>query len=534
MVAGEFASTEVRPLESPPVSDAALKKLLGIARRSPQDPVAWLRFGHAALEVGRREEAHSALIHAMALPAATASVLLAIGDLLRSGGWSEEAVHAFRRAAEHGPEGVARLGSLLLESDQTTAAVEVLRAGSRTWPEAPSLRLLLIDALERAGLVAEASQVATVLASVSPDHLAVHCAVGRVMGRLGDTDASARAWARAAALAEPGANAVHTAHGIALSKNGQHAEAIEILSAVARTRASDPEAQANLGFALLEAGRVGDAAAVLALAVSLDESAVQAHSGLGSAYHAMGRLAEAITEFQAVIRLSPDWALGWYNLGLLHYEVGEIENARRALLRAAALAPDDNDTRELLEEVLTRPAETSAERDSAIHGQLHTFPLPDLLEFLRVGAKTGTLMVVSDSGAGVIRLLNGTLTNASSPRGLRLGELLVEKKLITRETFRRALLLQRDGMDAAREPEMLGQILLRAGLVEPEQLRRAVFQQILTAFEELLQWSQGTFAFHSADPATFPANTLVFDLQHVMMETMRRLDERRRDEPTPV
>src|SRR5262249_49928521 len=163
--------------------------------------------------------------------------------------------------------------------------------------------------------------------------------------------------------------------------------------------------------------------------LELDARSAQAYCGLGLAYQRLARWAEAAEAFRATEQLAPENAAGPLNLALALDQLGERDGARLALLRAAALAPEEEGHRRALEQFLARPATASqpgtgglraAEFDASITGDLKSFQLFDVLEFLRLQNKTGALVVSSRQGAGIVRLTQGAVTSASAPGVKRL------------------------------------------------------------------------------------------------------------------
>jgi len=155
-------------------------------------------------------------------------------------------------------------------------------------------------------------------------------------------------------------------------------------------------------------------------------------------------------------------------------------------------------------------------------GDLKTFALPDVLEFLRLQAKTGSLVVSSRMGAGIVRLVRGQLTSATAPGVPRMGEVLLARGIVTRAALDQALDRQR--ASGPESTEALGTVLLREQPSQREKLSRVVFEQLLEALDEMLAWSEGAFSFHPENDADAP--TIAFDLQNVMLEVMRIRDER--------
>ena len=224
------------------------------------------------------------------------------------------------------------------------------------------------------------------------------------------------------------------------------------------------------------------------------------------------------------------------NLGVALQTLGELEQARQALQRAAALSPDDQEIRQALDQLavpeivqndITRPTLRGDEFEASISGDLRTFKLLEVLEFLRMQSKSGQLMVSSRKGAGTVRLVDGRITSAAAPGVKRLGEALVEQGVIRADALEHALARQ----EANRE-EALGSLLLREGLVAEEQLRQGVLKQILAALEEILGWSQGVFSFHSAEDHEPPP--VSFNVQEVALKLAKVADDRNRPPPRPV
>ena len=312
-----------------------------------------------------------------------------------------------------------------------------------------------------------------------------------------------------------------TALGITLSRNGRHEEAIRLLSEVAKRRPGLASVQADLAMALFSGGQLEESIWGFSEALRLDPRSAQAQCGLGLAYQRLERWQEAAEAFRLTELLAPDQAVGPFNLGLVLGALGEHGEARRALLRAAALAPNDGEIQEALASLVTQP--TSAEAAACAHfsGDLGSFGLPEILEFMRIQQKTGSLVLSSRQGAGVVRLVQGRLTSVSAPGVQRLGETLVSRGIISRADLEAALAIQR--AELRQTSEALGSVLLRKRPGDRERLNQAVLQQIFDGLAEMLGWREGAFSFHPGTPAEIPS--LSFDTQSVVMEFFRMTDD---------
>jgi Flp pilus assembly protein TadD len=313
-----------------------------------------------------------------------------------------------------------------------------------------------------------------------------------------------------------------TTLGITLSRSGRHGEAIRLLSEVAKRRPGVASVQADLAMALFSAGQLEESIWGFSEALRLDPRSAQAQCGLGLAYQRLERWQEAAEAFRLTELLAPEQAVGPFNLGLVLRALGEHEEAHRALLRAASLAPADGEIQEALASVVAQPASSEAAAPFAhFSGDLGSFGLTEILEFMRVQRKTGSLVISSRQGAGIVRLVQGRLTSVSAPGVQRLGETLVSRGLISRADLEAALAIQR--ADLRQTSEALGSVLLRKRPGDREQLNQAVLQQILDGLAEMLTWREGAFSFHPGTQAEVPA--ISFDTQSVVMEFFRMTDD---------
>lgn len=170
----------------------------------------------------------------------------------------------------------------------------------------------------------------------------------------------------------------------------------------------------------------------------------------------------------------------------------------------------------------------------AISGNLEDVSVADVMQFIHLGRRTGTLMLRRDDERGSIGFHRGKLVSAGSPETPRLGTLLVREGLLDPEQVEEAVRVQDD------EPERrsLGQILLTRELVSAEDLRRVIANQIEATISELVAWDRGTFEFvvddlrPVDDIALYPGDVVPdadINTQMVLLEAARIFDERNRD-----
>ena len=157
----------------------------------------------------------------------------------------------------------------------------------------------------------------------------------------------------------------------------------------------------------------------------------------------------------------------------------------------------------------------------AIKGSLKEASLPDVLQLLALGRKTGCLAVADRQNFGYIYFADGRICYASIVnRRDRIGDLLRRNQLVTSEQLDEAIRLQ----EVQRE-RRIGDILVGLGYVQQDKLERLLAQQIDEAVFHLFTWSQGTFNFEAGvrpDPHVF---TVSVNPEALLLEGARRVDE---------
>jgi len=377
--------------------------------------------------------------------------------------------------------------SSLVQLSRDLVALDAIQLELARRPRATRLRLLAAEACQRLGALPEAADHLSAILITEPEHVEANRRLARLLCELGDASGALRCWRRVSA----------------------------------RTGEEDATALADLGMALVAAGRDGEALTLLTRALALDPQSAAAHCGLGLVQYEHERWREAVAAFQAAAILAPESAVAPFNLGLALERLGDHREARRALLRAAALEPHDEEIQSALEPLLVRASlvpsgEHAPESGPAIRGELHSFDLFDLLEFLRVQEKTGSLVLSAPAGVGMLRLERGLVIGGSAPRLRDFGEVLVRRGLITREQLGHARSLERDAT-------ALAAVLLRERSIEAGALSDVLFRMTLHITSQIKQWRQGVFAFHSAPDTGFPIG---FNVQQIALELARVEDER--------
>lgn len=156
----------------------------------------------------------------------------------------------------------------------------------------------------------------------------------------------------------------------------------------------------------------------------------------------------------------------------------------------------------------------------SLRGDLRTMPLPDVLQWVATGRKTGTLHVDRRSIQKRILLREGNVHSSWSndPRE-SLGQFLIRLRLITEEQLFRALLAQEE------KGRLLGSILVGDGILREEELKRALKAKAEETIFDLFLWPSGQFEFREGEfPEDIP---IAFEtpVTPVILEGIRRVDE---------
>src|SRR5213594_3826381 len=157
----------------------------------------------------------------------------------------------------------------------------------------------------------------------------------------------------------------------------------------------------------------------------------------------------------------------------------------------------------------------------AIKGSLKEASLPDVLQLLALGQKTGCLSIADRSNFGYIYFDKGRISYASIVnRRDRLGDILVKHEKISQEQLDAAIHRQSRERD-----KKLGEILVMQNVLTQQELERYMRMQIEESVYYLFTWTQGTFNFE-ADVRPGQQDFLVsINPESLLLEGARRVDE---------
>jgi hypothetical protein len=161
--------------------------------------------------------------------------------------------------------------------------------------------------------------------------------------------------------------------------------------------------------------------------------------------------------------------------------------------------------------------------EKILEGSLSRFEVPDLLNLLNIGQRTGVLVFERPDQETKLFFREGSPVYATSTKPeLRFGSVLVRLGKMTSDQLERVIQRQRKG------GYRIGQVLLWEKILKEEELASYLKVQVSEVIFDSFLWSKGVFTFYEKIPPPATAVTLEMDLQNLIMEGVRRIDDRAR------
>ena len=157
----------------------------------------------------------------------------------------------------------------------------------------------------------------------------------------------------------------------------------------------------------------------------------------------------------------------------------------------------------------------------AIKGSLKEASLPDVIQLLYLGRRTGCLALADRHNFGTIYLDEGQIIYASIVnRRDRLGDILLRQGRITPEQLQQAIESQTDDRQ-----HKLGEILVAQGRLSRAELEDYMRLQIEEAVYFLFTWTAGTFNFEAGVRPEREDFLVRINPEYLLLEGARRVDE---------
>lgn len=159
----------------------------------------------------------------------------------------------------------------------------------------------------------------------------------------------------------------------------------------------------------------------------------------------------------------------------------------------------------------------------AISGNLRTMPFPDLMQWISMSRKTGTLVIKGEKFTKKILFHDGAVAAVTSnnPRE-HLGYFLVGWGYLTEDELHHLLEMQRE------RRVMLGQLLVQMSLMSADDVDQLVRVKTEQTVFDLMLWEEGEFFFVDEAQPRRGFRELNLTVDHFVFEGARQLDERMR------
>jgi len=156
----------------------------------------------------------------------------------------------------------------------------------------------------------------------------------------------------------------------------------------------------------------------------------------------------------------------------------------------------------------------------AITGNLKTMQLGELLQWLSLGTKTGTLLIDGHGVEKRVYFQEGRIAStSSSDQREYLGHFLVSHGFITEEELKMAMEVQEESQI------LLGKILVMINAIAEADLLRLMKKKAEESIYDIFLWTEGDFEFVEGQVPDQKMVPLSLDVTGIIMEGMRRYDE---------
>jgi hypothetical protein len=160
----------------------------------------------------------------------------------------------------------------------------------------------------------------------------------------------------------------------------------------------------------------------------------------------------------------------------------------------------------------------------ALQGNLRDFSTTQLLNLVNLARKTGAMTIETTDDAASLFFREGKLIHASTKkRESRLTDMLVRNGKLT-EDQARAIYRQ----PSIPSDKALGIDLIRAGVVKQQDIVQSIKEFMLEVIYSLFSWSDGHFRFVQDALPTNDKITVPLNLDNVILEGSRRIQENER------
>lgn len=161
--------------------------------------------------------------------------------------------------------------------------------------------------------------------------------------------------------------------------------------------------------------------------------------------------------------------------------------------------------------------------DLDLQGRIERFTLPEILQLIASGRKSGTLGIQKDDSIVMVYFREGEVIYGYGPRQTyHLGQLLKKRGIINDKQLEEAINVQARTDNTKR----LGEIMISRKLIDRADLDSVVRSQVEELLYSLLAWETGSFKFYENQFPTDEEITVRLSVENIILEGLRRIDEK--------
>jgi DNA-binding CsgD family transcriptional regulator len=156
----------------------------------------------------------------------------------------------------------------------------------------------------------------------------------------------------------------------------------------------------------------------------------------------------------------------------------------------------------------------------SLSGNLKTMDLAELLQWVTLGRKTGSLAFIQNKIKNYIYFRDGGIISSRSNEPTKqLGHFLLFQGKISEEQLKRGLELQQ------RHHQHLGKILVQEGFISQDEVEKALVDRTQEVIYDIFLWDDGYFHFASSGYNLEDLILINLDINTILFEGVRRKDE---------
>ena len=158
----------------------------------------------------------------------------------------------------------------------------------------------------------------------------------------------------------------------------------------------------------------------------------------------------------------------------------------------------------------------------ALQGTLKDFSITEIIQLIGQQLRTGILRIRRGKDLVEIHFVDGMIVHVySNYRGKKdlIGEILVKAGLITQDQLERVLKIQKDTL------KYLGEILVELQLLTKDDVLKVISTQIYETIYELFWWEDGQFNFDLKLVESYKKIPFALSTEQVLLSILRMVDE---------